>query len=382
MLYPIVFYYFFCLMRIKSVFSFLLLSLMILGAFWVNANLELWTSLITATVVNLNASLLKIQASPSNKAEIIQGFCNALSSESTAGLSTSDEVYDASQSLFLYLLCNNNKIQTPFFQQQIPEYIKMDSFRQLTVNKACYKEYSEECNVVELWDQLMNELFSELFTIKQAEIFWLSQLTLLDKNLLLGKINSFAKEKFWIERFCDDLSYNYSKTCNIMQRDMKAFIPRVSNLKIINAEKLYALAKNKKANEDLEDCTSGSDFLLCGTLGETTNGLKPFISLIYNELARHTIFMTYYTTFLNQRNSLTDSIKDEIKQYVDNQTKLFFLTNQTLSDLISLARTYPIHIGMLAYQEDLLRFRNDALSKIITPFYTLYHKLRNVQTNS
>ena len=167
-----------------------------------------------------------------------------------------------------------------------------------------------------------------------------------------------------------------------MQRDMKAFVPRIAKLKIINAEKLYALAKGKKANEDLEQCGSNYDLLLCGTLGETTNGLKPFISFLYNELARHTIFMSYYTTFLNQRNSLTYPIKDEITQYTDNQTKLFFLTNQTLNDLTSLARSYPIHIGLLAYQEDLLRFRNNALSKIVTPFYMLYHKLRNVQTNS
>lgn len=350
--------------------------------FWVYANPELWTSLITATVANLNAELLVTQVNPFNKQEIVSVFCKSLSPESTTGFSTMTESYDASQSIFLALLCNNNKLQSSFFRQQLSEYIEMNSFKDLIRNKACYKEYLEDCNLVELSDVIMMQLFSELFTLKQAEIFWLSQSHLWDKTLLLSKINSFAKEKFWIDKFCDDPNHKYPKTCNIMERNMKAFIPKIAKFKIINAKKLYALAKNKKANENLEQCGSSYDFLLCGTIGDTTRGLKPFISLLYNELARYTIFMTYYTTVLNERDTISFAVKDELVQYPYNQTKLFFLTNQTLNDLVSLARTFPIHIGLLAYQEDLLRFRDAALSKIVTPFYTLYHKLRNVQTNS
>ena len=91
-----------------------------------------------------------MRVNPSDKVSIIQGFCDSLSPESTAGFSASGEVYDASQSLFLYLLCNNNDIQTSFFQSQVSEYIKMTSFKALNINNACHKEYAEECNVVEL----------------------------------------------------------------------------------------------------------------------------------------------------------------------------------------------------------------------------------------
>lgn len=91
--------------------------------------------------------------------------------------------------------------------------------------------------------------------------------------------------------------------------------------------------------------------------------------------------MTYYTNILSMRNEINYSTRDEIAQYSEDSVKFFQLTNQTLDDLFVLSRSYPIHIGLLAYQEDLLRLRNKSLSKIVTPFYTLYHKLRNVQTD-
>jgi hypothetical protein len=40
--------------------------------------------------------------------------------------------------------------------------------------------------------------------------------------------------------------------------------------------------------------------------------------------------------------------------------------------------TFPIHIWLLIYYEDLYRFRKE-LAKVVTPLYTLYDKLRNVQ---
>ncbi|MDR3169678.1 MAG: hypothetical protein LBU27_08295 [Candidatus Peribacteria bacterium] len=51
----------------------------------------------------------------------------------------------------------------------------------------------------------------------------------------------------------------------------------------------------------------------------------------------------------------------------------------SLHDLQQTAITYPLHIGLVLYQEELLRFRDQYAAKLVTPFYTLYEKLRNVQ---
>jgi hypothetical protein len=100
--------------------------------------------------------------------------------------------------------------------------------------------------------------------------------------------------------------------------------------------------------------------------------------MLYNELTRYFTFTTYYKWILSQKNTVDEATTDEISQLEASQEKLLFLTNKTLDDLVNFSTSYPIHIGMLIYQEDLLRFRN-RLSKVVTPFYTLYHKLRNVQ---
>ena len=50
-----------------------------------------------------------------------------------------------------------------------------------------------------------------------------------------------------------------------------------------------------------------------------------------------------------------------------------------LEDLNGFARTYPLHIARVLYQESLLDLRNNYLSKLVTPIYTLYDKFRNVQ---
>lgn len=50
----------------------------------------------------------------------------------------------------------------------------------------------------------------------------------------------------------------------------------------------------------------------------------------------------------------------------------------SLSMLHELRVTFPLHIGLLVYYEDLFRLRKE-LIKAVTPLYTLYDKLKNVQ---
>jgi len=49
-----------------------------------------------------------------------------------------------------------------------------------------------------------------------------------------------------------------------------------------------------------------------------------------------------------------------------------------MKSLREMAVTFPIHIGLLIYYEDLYRLRKE-LVKMVTPLYTLSEKLRNVQ---
>lgn len=52
--------------------------------------------------------------------------------------------------------------------------------------------------------------------------------------------------------------------------------------------------------------------------------------------------------------------------------------DMSMRSLREMAATFPIHIGLLIYYEDLYRLRKE-LVKMVTPLYTLSDKLRNVQ---
>lgn len=346
---------------------------------------------ITSEISTIRQTTTNLQ----DKREIIQAFCSKVKNKNFS----QDQNFPSNQSLFLAILCNHNGVSAEYFQEATFNYLKKDkvwssdlvSYKTSKFIKSCQSEYQENCNIAQLTDEIMTQLFSELFTLKQAEIFWVTSLNIGSDAEMNNKINEYVLEKYaipseWKKWFCWwNGDTGYSKTCSIFKKQMKAFILTIQKFKLLETVPLYDAVKEKKLTSPFKPCldnkkNSPYDIVLCGTLGETDNGLKPFINLLYNELTRYITFSTYYEWILNERNIVDEATKDEINQLGAAQEKLLFLTNETLNDLVNLSTTYPIHIGMLIYQEDLLRFR-DRLSKTVTPFYTLYHKLRNVQVD-
>ncbi|MBP7007238.1 hypothetical protein KBB05_00485 [Patescibacteria group bacterium] len=51
---------------------------------------------------------------------------------------------------------------------------------------------------------------------------------------------------------------------------------------------------------------------------------------------------------------------------------------QDMKIIRNLFANFPIHIGYVAYLEDLVNFRNE-LVKLYTPIHQMYYKLRNAQ---
>ena len=76
---------------------------------------------------------------------------------------------------------------------------------------------------------------------------------------------------------------------------------------------------------------------------------------------------------------MTTLYTQEANQIPKNLNIVYKSIHDSISDLSDFHNSYMIHIGLLGYEEDLLRLRNRSLSKIVTPFYNLYEKLRNVQ---
>lgn len=344
------------------------------------------------TIVSELSSIRQATTNLQDKKEVVQAFCSKLKNKNFS----SEQNFPSNQSLFLALLCNHNGVHADYFQETTFSYLKKNkpwdsellSYKTAKFTQSCQSEYQEKCNLALLADEIMTQLFSELFTLKQAEIFGLTTLKLTSDADINKEINKYVLEKFAIPSegkngFCwENEDLNYPKTCALLKKQMKSFLPTIQKFKLLDPLPLYDTIKEKNQTSTFKSCQSSGkmsyDIVLCGTLWETDNGLRPFINMLYNELTRYFTFTTYYKQILNQRNIVDEATSDEISQLEASQEKLLFLTNETLEDLVTFSTSYPIHIGMLMYQEDLLRFRN-RLSKVVTPFYTLYHKLRNVQ---
>lgn len=206
-------------------------------------------------------------------------------------------------------------------------------------------------------------------------------------------INILTKEKLLIhyasqQNFCKSKTQGYPKTCKIIQQSMRAFQKAFSRFRLLNVESLLGKDidsfKEKQAICTKDNVAEDYDHMFCEIIGRTHEGLDPFVTRVYTELLRYQLFSTYYTSHLWSTNT-ADMVDASRYEFVRMQTfskKLLPTINTTLKQLAELQNTYPLHIGMLAYQEELLRLRDKYLSKLVAPFYSVFYKLQNVQIKS
>lgn len=342
-----------------------------------------------------------------DKVSIISGFCDAIlksaMSEKAKELSTWANVWDAiwpiytnSWSVFLYLLCanwNDDIDHSEKFQKVLKEdYVKLKNLNNSIFPKNCRKSYAS-CDISLLADTIITQLFSEIVTLKEADIMLVKDLNLSNEDHINKIINQYWEEKYWISvsearqnPICWNKQHRYDQTCSIIKKHMKAFPKVIKKFKILDGEKIY-----EKRDENKISCwepknSQEYDLIYCWTIWSwnTNNWLYPTIWLMYNELLWYTIFWTFYETTLEEvqeRWTQQEQRQDEIAAMQENLTKYQKITNKTIQDLSNFIISYPMHIGFLIMQEDFLYFRDKSLSKIITPIYTIYNKLRNVQYN-
>lgn len=116
------------------------------------------------------------------------------------------------------------------------------------------------------------------------------------------------------------------------------------------------------------------------------------LDILYNELFFYTLFTETYTTNLEKFWSNKDVLPQAFKNQnidtaiflqrtrVSSQSELLASSLQkTLRQVNNTISSFPIHIGMLMYQEDLLTMRNN-LAKIYLPIHQLHYKLENIQS--
>ena len=120
-------------------------------------------------------------------------------------------------------------------------------------------------------------------------------------------------------------------------------------------------------------------------------GLADYQHLVLNELLYYSLFMDFYKHYvvsseqfwpltIGKDKKITQEVLD--KEQWKTQVEIEVNTQAIQQDfkiIRKLISTFPIHIGLVAYLEDLVNFRWE-MTKLYTPIRQLYYKLRNVQT--
>ncbi len=386
----------------------------IISTFWV---LLVWSSFSVSanfenTEKDLSNSILKaLDFFPKDitladwpmKDSIISNFCTtALKPEVISAFWSLYPWSDPRQSIFLTLICSKSDVKNNFSsfmsvgtKGEENRYLKTHSIKLLAPqNVACYaNEFQVGCDIARLSEEIITLILEELTILKQWNLYGVTMNNLSSPKNLEENINILTKEKLLIhyasqQNFCKSKTQGYPKTCKIIQQSMRAFQKAFSRFRLLNVESLLAKDidsfKEKQAICTKNTSAEDYDHMFCEIIGRTHEGLDPFVTRVYTELLRYQLFSTYYTSHLWSTNTadMVDASRYEFVRMQAFSKKLLPTINTTLKQLAELQNTYPLHIGMLAYQEELLRLRDKYLSKLVAPFYSVFYKLQNVQIKS
>ena len=357
----------------KTVKYLWLLWILVLGwlfSFWITYWGNYFDALSRSTTYAKTASKQNIVLG-------VSGFCNIMKTELDE-----DSKLALSQSFFMASLCSNwKKADDEKFFTKANEYIQDKfSFKTAWFQSECRTEYRPGCDVAELADNLLTQILSEMFTIREATVFWIQwkHTELNNGETLKERKNRFVENYLWVpkaEDYCKG-SGNHKQVCKMIENQLKQFKKALKNLQYINLDKLYENQQKDKCND--------TDFMLnnltyCWLVWEIQWWLDMFVDLVYNEIQRYSLFSSYYGYVLSQQDEMTNALKTEYEKSLIWPEKFMNLAEETFRDLNNIAVTYPLHVVLVAFEEDLLYVRDKYLSKIVTPFYCLYYKLRNVQ---
>jgi hypothetical protein len=129
---------------------------------------------------------------------------------------------------------------------------------------------------------------------------------------------------------------------------------------------------------------------------ESTNDMLNFYNLLMNEYFWYSLYMNFYKFLLNAKalwvyftgqqdvgvNKPFSVADAEVVDRIRKADRYLILSwkaiNQSIRLLNNIYWTFPIHVALMAYYEDLIYFRKYFVT-IYTPFHQLYYKLRNVE---
>ena len=313
------------------------------------------------------------------------------------------QTFDSNQSLFVYALCSSfkNETNSPFLSGtsidlsevfQSNDIAGLLKLQQISNDDENYCDFNDKysmnrCDMSLYATEIFSSIMSEIFKIWYAQIFHLNTVQDYDNKEAERVVNFFSGYYSIVEdvKTYDKLKSRFPQTIEIINSDHLFYKQVLDKLKLIDNSKLVEIMTENECSETWD--IKWLQYIACALHGSEWNGValnKAFLTLCYNEILNYKVFVSYYTqmlTKLAQRSNDTQKMifnaqELDLKNYSDMQVDAVY---QTLSDMEDMSMTYPLHIGLLLYQERIKKFRNQYLSPIVTLFYSLSEKLQNVQ---
>jgi hypothetical protein len=308
------------------------------------------------------------------KAGIISSYCSKImSSSSQSGgliLLWDGTPFRSDQSLFVAAFCRG---WNPDFSldSSLEELLKSDFSKTLSLEQFNGKDdvcalHKEECDLSRYTSRIFSALMSDIFKVKWANFVGVGSAKSAGKEARINTLFSayFAMDSSKLSSFL----LSYPKTTAMIDNNQQHFVKSLQTLKILNVEKLVSLS-----------CDDNTSLVACGFSGSKDGADQQFITFVYNEYLNYAVFVDFVVNYLERQAVLTKkSVDIEVSSLLQQRKRYQQALQYALDDFKDFVSTYPLHVGLVFYQEKLLQFR-DKMSKILPPLYTLYEKLRNVQ---
>lgn len=301
------------------------------------------------------------------------------------------KTFDSHQSLFVYLLCSSTVGKTESFDLSwvftwdVVKILKLQ--QKVDWKDQCSKDHKtlNDCDMSLYATEIFSALMSEVFKIKYAQVFHVDSVETFQKDKK-KRVSAFLSWYFGMNNE-EDIMKNFPNTVDVVESNQQYYKSVLENLRIIDNSALAKIAEESKC--PIQWNMDWINFIACALHGSQWNWLSldsAFDTLLYNELMSYRIFVSYYWQWAQAKFD-NDKINADVRTNLQSQAvDLQAYSNlqidaakETLHNFEELNMSYPLHIGLLLYQEKVKEFRNKTLPPIIKTFYSLSQKLQNVQ---
>lgn len=356
---------------------------------------------------NLNATMREVCKTLSENDFDIGSprFVTLNESDASTGLDIS---YSAKESLFFTILCNSvlaedDGINSPPNENfPLNEILKQYNIWELWL--SCIVEpwttipTKNDCDIRTRRDNsndypfifynLISSVLNDITNMIIARIYWYISLNEEFDTLA----NAYIINHFWTPWTLPEMD-NYPQTMRQLEKYIEAGQKMFQTLYLI---------KDTQERSDLHATPTRQNFLHYdakdfNTPQQLVDILPSYhslwIDLLYNELFFYHIFSDIYINYIenfragwplplalsSNETKLKDAIALQEQRVAYQKSHITTALDNTLRQINNLISAFPLHVGMLMYQEDILAMRNN-LALIYLPLHQLHFKLENVQT--